>query len=166
MYSNATIYTHSKTHYICIIIIKIIQQTGLQDTPLFDWAVLKLGCGGTADTGISRIIVDTRHFKGNFPESVKIDGCCASSSINDLSDEQVCASAGDTKDDDVQWFPLLPRVAMVPDAEHEFRADTITNTNRRVTHVRVSIYPDGGLSRVRIYGEPMLVENPAPVSHL
>eukprot|EP00956_Cyclotella_meneghiniana_P028103 scaffold64738_cov66-Cyclotella_meneghiniana.AAC.8 len=86
--------------------------TGLQDTPLFDWAVLKLGCGGTTNTGISRIIVDTRHFKGNFPESVKIDGCCASSSINNLSDEQVCASAGDTKNNDVQWFPLLPRVAM------------------------------------------------------
>ena len=56
---------------------------------------------------------------------------------------------------------------MVADAEHEFRAENITNTNRRVTHVRVSIYPDGGLSRVRIYGEPMLVENTAAlVSHL
>ena len=136
----------------------------MQDTPLFDWAVLKLGCGGTTDAGISRIIVDTRHFKGNFPESVKIDGCASG---NTASDEQVCASAGESESDDsnVQWFPLLPRVAMVAHAEHEFTEDRIANTNREVTHVRVSIYPDGGLSRVRIYGEPMMVEKP-PISHL
>ena len=129
---------------------------------MFDWAVLKLGYGGTKESGISRIIVDTRHFKGNFPESVKIDGCAST-----LTDEAVCASAGKPNDASVKWFPLLNRVALVADAEHEFLKDAelIENAKRKVTHLRVSIYPDGGLSRVRIYGEPLTVEK-IPRSHL
>ncbi|EED93152.1 allantoicase-like protein [Thalassiosira pseudonana CCMP1335] len=141
--------------------------TGLQVTPLMDWSILKLGLGGAkANNGITRIIVDTRHFKGNFPESVCIDGCYADSAI---SDEDVCASAGkDTStNSSVQWFPLLKRVALSADAEHEFLRDDglIENGGKGVTHVRVSIYPDGGLSRVRIYGVPREVEA-VPRSHL
>jgi allantoicase len=130
---------------------------------LLDWAVIKLGLGGAKeDKGVTRIIVDTRHFKGNFPESVKIDGCASS-----LSDEVVCESAGSVHNSEVDWFPLLNRVALVADAEHEFlRKDgLIQNGTRAVTHIRVSIYPDGGLSRVRVYGEPSDVES-APRSHL
>ncbi|KAL7487594.1 hypothetical protein ACHAW6_013170 [Cyclotella cf. meneghiniana] len=137
--------------------------TGLQDTPLLDWAVIKLGLGGAKESkGITRIIVDTRHFKGNFPESVKIDGCASS-----LSDEIVCDSAGNAEHSSVEWFPLLHRVALVADAEHEFlrTEGVIENGTRAVTHIRVSIYPDGGLSRVRVYGEPSGVEI-SPRSHL
>ena len=137
--------------------------TGLQDTPLMDWAVLKLGMGGVvAQTGgddskggVERIIIDTRHFKGNFPESVSIDACCCSN----ISDDEVCASASADKSSNnaVEWFPLLKRTALSADAEHEFLRDNkmVVNGSRGVTHVRVSIYPDGGLSRVRIYGEPL-----------
>lgn len=137
--------------------------TGLQDTPLMDWAVLKLGMGGVVEQsggkgGVERIIIDTRHFKGNFPESVSIDACCC----RNLSDDVVCASAAATDNDSsnsgVEWFPLLKRTALSADAEHEFLRDNgkmIVNGSRGVTHVRVSIYPDGGLSRVRIYGNPL-----------
>jgi len=56
---------------------------------------------------------------------------------------------------------------LVADAEHEFlRTDgLIENGTRAVTHIRVSIYPDGGLSRVRVYGEPSGVDS-SPRSHL
>ena len=138
--------------------------TGLQDTPLMDWAVLKLGLGGimaqegssNGKGGVERIIIDTRHFKGNFPESVKIDACCC----HDLSDDEVCASAAaidDNSSSGVEWFPLLKRTALSADAEHEFLRDSgkiLVNSRRGVTHIRVSIYPDGGLSRVRVYGCP------------
>ena len=90
---------------------------------------------------VFRIIVDTRHFKGNFPESVKIDGCCVDEKL--ISDEEVCASAGDNDDDtakdgiynnnnnnklggkeketqQVEWFTLLQRTSLAADAEHEF----------------------------------------------
>ena len=125
--------------------------------------MIKLGLGGANESkGITRIIVDTKHFKGNFPESVKIDGCASS-----LSDEVVCDSARTSKNLEVEWFPLLNRVALVADAEHEFLREDgwIQNGTRAVTHIRVSIYPDGGLSRVRVYGEPSDVES-APRSHL
>ncbi|KAL7491278.1 hypothetical protein ACHAWT_000694 [Skeletonema menzelii] len=137
--------------------------TGLQDTPLMDWAVLKLGMGGVVEQtggddstgGVERIIIDTRHFKGNFPESVSIDACCCSN----LSDDEVCASASADKSSSsaVEWFPLLKRTALSADAEHEFLRDNkmIVNGSRGITHVRVSIFPDGGLSRVRIYGQPL-----------
>lgn len=155
--------------------------SGLQITPLNDWAVIKLGCGGAKENeGISRIIVDTRHFKGNYPESVTIHGCCAYAANNNqstttttddddndnissniISDEEVCKSAGKSSGGGkVEWFPLLKRTLLTADAEHEFTRDKceqqqLVNVRRGVTHVRISITPDGGLSRVRIYGSPV-----------
>jgi allantoicase len=129
-------------------------KTNLVDSLLMDWSVLKLGMGGCNETGVSRIILDTKHFKGNFPESVKIDACDASST--DISDDMVCAATPEMDDIRVSWFPLLHRSRMGPDREHVFDRDSceLVNTDQKVTHVRVSIYPDGGLSRVRIYGQP------------
>jgi allantoicase len=127
-------------------------KTNLVDSPLMDWAVLKLGMGGSDSSGISRIIVDTKHFKGNFPESVKIEACDAAG----VSDDVVCGVTPGNSDGPVTWFPLLHRSRMGPDREHVFCEDSsaLVNTDRTVTHVRVSIYPDGGLSRVRVYGQP------------
>ena len=138
--------------------------TGLQKTHLLDWAVLKLGLGGAKN--IDRIIVDTRHFKGNYPESVAIDGCYCT------SDEEVVKAApnnfdgGEEKEEGpsmvVEWFPLLKRTRMMANAEHEYTMTSLSssssllvNLDRAVTHVRVSVRPDGGLSRVRIYGNSL-----------
>lgn len=107
----------------------------LLDIPLFDWAILKLGKPAT--NGVARIIIDTKHFRGNYPESAMIEGCYD-------PDE---SSLG-------EWFPLIPRSRMSPDAEHVFERskNQLENSTKSITHVRVSIYPDGGISRVRIYG--------------
>lgn len=141
--------------------------TGLQITPLNDWCVIKLGLGGAKQNeGISRIIVDTRHFKGNFPESVNIDGCYANHKR--VSDDEVCKSAGedDTKQSSssIKWFPLLKRTLLKADAEHEFVSESehLVNERRGVSHIRISISPDGGLSRVRVYGSPIQ----KPVEHI
>lgn len=131
--------------------------TNLVQSPLMDWAVLKLGMGGCDDSGISRIIIDTKHFRGNFPESVQLEGCDASAN-GGASDDAVCAATPETTGENsaVEWFPLLHRSRMGPHREHVFdrNSSDLVNTQRRVTHVRVSIFPDGGLSRVRIYGQP------------
>lgn len=116
--------------------------TGLLDTPLMDWCVLKLG--HTADS-LVRIILDTKHFRGNYPESVQVDGCCVNS-----DDDLLCLDAGD-----VEWFPMISRCRLGPDAEHMFDRHQFANSNRKVSHVKISIYPDGGLSRVRVYGRPI-----------
>eukprot|EP00542_Grammatophora_oceanica_P018076 CAMPEP_0194048904 /NCGR_PEP_ID=MMETSP0009_2-20130614/28963_1 /TAXON_ID=210454 /ORGANISM="Grammatophora oceanica, Strain CCMP 410" /LENGTH=490 /DNA_ID=CAMNT_0038694929 /DNA_START=76 /DNA_END=1548 /DNA_ORIENTATION=+ len=119
--------------------------TGFVDCDLSDCAVLKLSA--TASHGISRIILDTKHFRGNYPESVRVDGC-----FSLLEGEE--AFAGDA----VEWFPLIDRVRMSPDSEHVFdrKSDEglvqVENGTCAVTHVKVTIFPDGGISRVRVYG--------------
>lgn len=111
--------------------------TQLIDSPLMDWAVLKLG--KVATDGVARVILDTKHFRGNYPESVQVEGCFAKDEAFDLTLQD--------------WFPLVSRVRMAPDAEHVFDRSVrqIVNGDKPVSHIRVCIYPDGGLSRVRIY---------------
>jgi allantoicase len=109
--------------------------SSLLDIPLSDWAVIKLG--KEAINGVARVIIDTKHFRGNFPESAMLEGCYDPEESNEA-----------------EWFPLIPRSRMSPDAEHVFERskNQIDNSVRSITHVRVSIFPDGGISRVRIYG--------------
>jgi len=105
------------------------------DSPLLDWAILQL----SQPCQVKRVILDTRHFKGNYPESVRLEGCC-----NDDDN---------TNDNhNTEWFPLVKRTCMSPHAEHVFEIDQLEHTDRFVTRVRLSIYPDGGVSRVRVYG--------------
>lgn len=127
-------------------ILKRDPKTNLVDSNLMDWAVLKLG--QAAPEGIARIILDTKHFRGNYPESVSVEGCFVE---GETADDVVCQLQ-----DESVWFPLVNRTRMAPDAEHIFdrTLDQLENARYAVTHVRVSIYPDGGLSRVRIYGHP------------
>lgn len=124
-------------------------KTNLIDSPLKDWAILKLGMGGS--NFVSRIILDTKHFKGNYPESVMIEGC--DGSCDGVTDEMVCA----TSPSQVNWFPLLMRSRMGPDREHVFERNSraFVMKEKIVTHIRISIFPDGGLSRVRVYGQPI-----------
>ena len=113
-------------------------ETGLVDSDLMDWCVVKLG--RVATKGIDRILLDTKHFRGNYPESVKVEGCsCSSPEV----------------DQQVEWFPLVSRCRMAADSEHVYDRSMgqVENADRVVSHVRVSIYPDGGLSRVRVYAE-------------
>ncbi len=135
-------------------------KTNLIDNPLMDWAILKLGMGGSRqEGGIHRVIIDTKHFKGNFPESVMVEGFDANA--ENLSDEDVVSIANkedNDKEKSIEWFPLLARAKMGADSEHVFdrKLGQLVNFDRAVTHVRVSIFPDGGISRVRVYGQPLL----------
>ena len=114
-------------------------ETNLVDSDLSDWCILKLAC--VAEEGIQRIILDMKHFRGNYPESVLVEGC-----YSQLDDAAVENSEG------VMWFPLVHRGRMAPDSEHVFDRHQLANASEKVSHVRVSIFPDGGLSRVRVYG--------------
>ena len=85
-----------------------------------------------------RIVVDTCHFKGNYPDSCSIE-CC--NSANDT----------DVLNDIVEWFNLLPQTKLSADNEHEYSKEI--NTPNTITHVRLNIFPDGGISRLRIFGK-------------
>jgi allantoicase len=133
--------------------------TNLVDSKLADWAVIKLGMvadgSGSANAdGVCRVILDTKHFCGNYPESVQVEACYTDLDDAVFTADLDAASAGTAG---IEWFPLVPRGRMAPDSEHVFEssANQLVNTDRKISHIKVSIYPDGGLSRVRVYGKPV-----------
>jgi allantoicase len=98
--------------------------------PGHDWCVVKLGTPGK----ITRVEVDTSHFKGNYPESCSLEGGVA-----------------DTADlDSIEWKPLLPMSKLQAHTRHSFSKE-LANVGE-ISHVRLNIFPDGGVSRLRIYG--------------
>lgn len=102
----------------------------------FDWCIVQLGHRGV----ISQIEVDTNHFKGNFPESCAIEVC------------DCTAALGHAPDQHAKWTPLLPRTALRASHQHVFDVPA----SAACTHARLNIYPDGGISRLRLLGKPML----------
>lgn len=99
-----------------------------------DWVILKLAIPGS----IERIVIDTCHFKGNYPDSCLIEGCMS----ND--DDEV-------KNNESEWKTILPRQKLSADAEHAFKNDVVDAAI--VSHVRLNIFPDGGISRLRLFGK-------------
>ena len=99
-----------------------------------DWAIIQLGAAGR----LRRIEIDTSHFKGNAPGHCAIEGCVGEGLTLD-------ALRGDGP-----WRPLLPRTRLLPHTLHRFAGEI--DVRERVSHLRVHVYPDGGLSRLRVWG--------------
>ncbi len=100
-----------------------------------DWVIVKLAHKGT----IHKAIVDTHHFKGNYPDSCMIEGC----TINPI-DENILLTGH------VQWTTILPQTKLQADKEHHFQKEIVSYGP--FTHVRLTIFPDGGISRMRLFG--------------
>ena len=135
-------------------------ETGLVDTELGDWCILQLG---TITALVERLEIDTRHFKGNYPESILVEAGCARNTNETIHDESV--DQDDVKFDDlsIQWFPLLNRTKLGPDKNFVYELDQGQLNPPFVdapyiSHIRVSIFPDGGISRVRVFGRPKRME--------
>jgi allantoicase len=102
--------------------------------PGHDWVILKLGVPGT----IHRVEVDTAHFKGNYPDSCALQAAFAEKSFVDASN----ASS-------LNWEELLPDTKLKANHRHVF---TKLQHPGVATHVRFQIFPDGGVSRLRLFG--------------
>ncbi len=100
-----------------------------------DWVIVRLAHKGI----ISEALIDTCHFKGNYPDSCMIEG----TSIN-ISDENKITEAT------VKWTTLLPQSKLRADHEHHFNEEI--QNHGPFTHVRLTIFPDGGVSRMRLFG--------------
>ncbi|XP_077283095.1 allantoicase-like [Arctopsyche grandis] len=111
-------------------------EDGTLKVPGCEWATFKLGYSGS----ISRICVDTHHFKGNFPDSVKIEGAL----INNCQ-------WSETIDKSIKWINILPTTKLSAHAEHWYDC----NVEDKISHVRVTIAPDGGISRVRLFSNDL-----------
>ena len=103
-----------------------------------DWIVVRLGRPGT----IRRIVVDTTHFKGNYPDRCSLDGCRAESAGGAPFDAEAAA-----------WTEIMPETKLSADRLHEFRGEI--TAGGPWSHVRLNIYPDGGVARLRLYGDPV-----------
>ena len=103
----------------------------------YDWIILKLGLPGT----IHKVEVDTNHFKGNYPDTCSIEGCAAPGASTDE------LASGNTR-----WSEVLPKTKLQADTRHFF--DRELSSIDHCTHLRLNIYPDGGVSRLRVWGMP------------
>ncbi|MFO0785920.1 MAG: allantoicase [Phycisphaerales bacterium] len=107
----------------------------------FDWCVVRLGHRGT----IEKVEVDTNHFKGNFPESCELEGCDAGPSTGGGG------GGGEAFDPDRQkWVGLLARTKLRASEQHFYEKELLGRGP--FTHVRMKIFPDGGVSRLRLWG--------------
>ena len=122
-----------------------------------EWCVLRLAA---VAGNLERIEIDTAHFRGNFPESVLVEACEAPHATPDALLGGGGSSGGGgghrgEATESVEWRTLLPRTRLGPDAIHTFGRDALDlerSGSQRITHVRVTIFPDGGISRVRLIG--------------
>lgn len=103
--------------------------------PGHDWLIIQLAARGTP-----RVVeLDTKHFKGNFPERCALDGIDAAGA---RPSELIASEA---------WRPVLPETPLTADARHFYATEL--SVKAPITHVRLRIFPDGGVSRLRIWGE-------------
>ncbi|KAK6197074.1 allantoinase [Scheffersomyces amazonensis] len=98
-----------------------------------DWVVIRLG----AVAHIKQIIVDTAHFRGNFPQKINV--------------KAIKSNTDDLPLDPTAWDDLVPETKGSPDVEHVYDIDS-AYSNNEYSHVRLIIIPDGGVKRVRVNG--------------
>lgn len=103
--------------------------------PGHDWCVLRLGAAGIVQT----VVVDTTHFRGNHPEACAIEACGLEGTPTLAELERA------------EWTEIVPYTELAGDTPNELPVDV----QHRVTHVRLRIYPDGGVARLRVYGEAL-----------
>lgn len=98
--------------------------------PGHDWCIVRLARPGR----VIGLDLDTSHFTGNFPPAASVEACYAES-------DQI---------NEGQWQPLLPSVNLSGNQHHYFELAP----SAKVSHLRVNLFPDGGLARLRVYGIP------------
>lgn len=95
-----------------------------------DWADVKLGLRGV----IRGVDIDTNHFTGNHPPHASVEACCLDKG---------------EPNDKTEWTEILTKVDLGPGVQHLLKIDN----EQEWTHVRLHIYPDGGVARFRVYGD-------------
>ncbi|PVZ87614.1 allantoicase [Serratia sp. S1B] len=111
-------------------------ETKRRRAPGFDWCVLALGQAGR----IEKIEIDTAHFKGNFPAQVSIQAVY----VQDATDPQLIPQS-------MFWPFLLEAQDMQMDHVHSYINEVLAH--EKISHIRVNMIPDGGISRIRLWGK-------------
>src|SRR5688500_10581248 len=116
-------------------------ETRRRRTPGHDWAIVRLGTPGV----VRGVVIDTTWFTGNYPERASIDATSVEGT----------PPAGSLAATDVQWEPLLEETQLKGNGLNEFEIES----GRRFTHLRLNIFPDGGVARLRVHGDVIPAES-------
>ena len=108
-------------------------ETARRRGPGHDWVIIALGHAGE----LKKITVDTAFFKGNYPDRCSIQAACLTQVPDNIETESE------------SWPELLPETKLEMDREHHL---TSLNEIGAVSHIRLNIFPDGGVSRLRLFG--------------
>jgi allantoicase len=106
--------------------------------PGFDWVIVALGRPGEVES----VLLDTAHFKGIFPHQASLQAAL----VRDPGESLVADSAA--------WAELLPRELLRADSEHRFQSELAPLG--AISHLRLNIFPDGGVSRLRAFGRAVV----------
>ncbi|MBY0358681.1 MAG: allantoicase [Candidatus Obscuribacterales bacterium] len=107
--------------------------------PGYDWAIVKLGHAGI----LKKIEIDTNHYKGNYPDNCWIDGTYSPNVDIDILNWNT-----------VEWTPVMTQQKLQADHRHFYEKEIAAPGPW--THIRLNIAPDGGISRLRLFGIPHL----------
>lgn len=99
-----------------------------------DWAIVRLGTPGY----VSKVEIDTNHFKGNYPDRASLEGVFAPNVITENLDGMT-------------WSTILPETKMSANKRHFFSSKEL-EARGPFSHVRLNMFPDGGISRLRVHG--------------
>ena len=101
----------------------------------YDRCVIKLGLPGT----VKAVNIDTRHFLGNHPAFASVEACRIDAS----------SSSNVTSIEDKLWEEILPQVPLLRGSPNLFAVEKMGS----YTHIRLNIFPDGGVARFQVYGD-------------
>ncbi|XP_047378982.1 probable inactive allantoicase isoform X1 [Sciurus carolinensis] len=118
-------------------------ENGILQVQGCEWAVFRLAHPGV----ITQIEIDTKYFKGNSPDSCKIEGCILTTQEEEDMVKQKWTVPVH------KWKPLLPVTKLSPNENQSFDSLTL-ELQDVITHARFTIIPDGGVSRLRLKGFP------------
>lgn len=99
-----------------------------------DWVIVKLAAEGS----INKVLIDTHHFKGNYPDRFSLEG--------------IVSGSDDFDSGSADWQTIIPQTPLAADREHLFIDNIVSAPAQTFTHVRLNIFPDGGVSRMRLFG--------------
>ena len=128
-----------------------------------DWLILQLASPGS----IEKIVIDTCHFKGNYPNAFSVQGVQLNAEQTDDINRQTNSLTARLIEDahqdallaqrdqasDLEWQTIIDRTPLFADREHVYKHE-VENNDQCFTHIRLKMYPDGGISRLRLWGYP------------
>ena len=104
----------------------------------FDWIIIKCSSPGK----INKIQLDTHHFKGNYPDKCSVQAAYIPYKI---SEKNIVNKSK-------RWAYLLNKIKLHAHKKHNFNNKIMKN--KKINYIRINIFPDGGISRIRAFGKP------------